>query len=88
MAAVHSLVRFAAACHPPVLVLHGQSDVRVPLSQGGEFYHALRFNGRETVMVTYPREPHIFSEREHQIDSLTRELNWFSKDLIAGSASK
>jgi dipeptidyl aminopeptidase/acylaminoacyl peptidase len=28
-------------------------------------------------MITYPREPHIFAEREHQIDSLTRILNWY-----------
>jgi dipeptidyl aminopeptidase/acylaminoacyl peptidase len=77
----HSAVRFAAACHTPVLVLHGQADVRVPLSQGQEFYHALRFLGRDAEMVTYPREPHIFHEREHQIDSLTRELAYFQKYL-------
>jgi dipeptidyl aminopeptidase/acylaminoacyl peptidase len=77
----HSAVRFAAACHTPVLVLHGEADVRVPLSQGQEFYHALRFLNRDTEMVTYPREPHIFGEREHQIDSLTRELAWFEQYL-------
>jgi dipeptidyl aminopeptidase/acylaminoacyl peptidase len=82
----HSAVRFAAACHTPVLVLHGQADVRVPLAQGQEFYHALRFLGREAEMVTYPREPHIFSEREHQIDSLTRELAWFAQHLSPSSA--
>lgn len=80
----HSPVRFTANCHTPVLVLHGEADVRVPLAQGEEFYHALRFQGREAAMVTYPREPHIFSERGHQIDSLTRELDWFAKHL-AGS---
>lgn len=77
----YSAVRFVAACHTPVLVLHGEADVRVPLSQGQEFYHALRFLGRDAEMVTYPREPHIFTEREHQIDSLTRELAWFDKYL-------
>ena len=79
----HSPVRFAAACHTPVLVLHGEADVRVPLAQGQEFYHALRFNGREAAMVTYPREPHIFTEKAHQVDSLTRELDWFAKHLAA-----
>ncbi len=77
----HSPVRFVAACHTPVLVLHGGADVRVPTSQGAEFYHALRFLGRDTEMVVYPREPHIFTEQEHQIDSLTRELAWFSRYL-------
>jgi dipeptidyl aminopeptidase/acylaminoacyl peptidase len=79
----HSPVRFAANCHTPVLVLHGGADVRVPLGQGQEFYHALRFTGGEAAMVVYPREPHIFTEPAHQIDSLTRELNWFSSHLEA-----
>ncbi|MFT4113320.1 S9 family peptidase [Silvibacterium sp.] len=78
---LHSPVRFAANCHTPTLVLHGGADVRVPLGQGQEFYHALRYLNREAAMVVYPREPHIFHETEHQIDSLTRELDWFSQHL-------
>ena len=77
----HSPVRYIAACHTPTLVLHGQADLRVPLSQSQEFYHGLSFLGRETQMVTYPREPHIFQEREHQVDSLTRLLAWFDQHL-------
>ncbi len=73
----HSPVRYLNHCHTPVLVLHGEADVRVPISQGQEFYHGLRFMGKEAQMVTYPREPHIFTEREHQIDSLTRILAWY-----------
>jgi len=74
---LHSPVRYLDHCHTPVLVLHGEADVRVPTSQGQEFYHGLRFMGKEAEMVTYPREPHIFTERGHQIDSLTRILGWY-----------
>jgi dipeptidyl aminopeptidase/acylaminoacyl peptidase len=74
---LHSPVRYLDHCHTPVLILHGEADVRVPTSQGQEFYHGLRFMGKEAEMVTYPREPHIFTEREHQIDSLTRILAWY-----------
>ena len=77
----HSPVRYLDHCHTPVLVLHGEADPRVPLSQGQEFYHGLRFLNKEAVMVTYPREPHIFTEREHQIDSLTRILAWYDAHL-------
>ncbi len=77
----HSPVRFITGSKTPVLVLHGEADVRVPTSQGLEFYRALKLAGREAEMVTYPREPHIFGEREHQIDSVTRELAWFTKYL-------
>jgi dipeptidyl aminopeptidase/acylaminoacyl peptidase len=77
----HSPVRFVAQCHTPVLVMHGESDPRVPISQGEEFYNALRFLGRDVEMVRYPREPHIFTEREHQADSLTRILEWYDSHL-------
>jgi dipeptidyl aminopeptidase/acylaminoacyl peptidase len=77
----HSPIRYITDCHTPVLVLHGEADPRVPISQGEEFYHALRFLGRDAVMVRYPREPHIFTEREHQIDSLTRILAWYDAHL-------
>jgi dipeptidyl aminopeptidase/acylaminoacyl peptidase len=77
----NSPVRYLDQCHTPVLVLHGEADPRVPISQGQEFYHGLRFLGKEAEMVTYPREPHIFTEREHQIDSLTRVLAWYDTNL-------
>jgi len=72
----HSPVRFLDHCHTPALVIHGEADVRVPISQGEEFYYGLRFLGRETQFVRYPREPHIFREMEHQRDSLERMLRW------------
>jgi len=31
--------------------------------------------------VRYPREPHSFKERNHQIDLLTRIGDWFEKWL-------
>lgn len=72
-----SPVRYAAQCHTPVLILHGEADPRVPISQGEEFYHALHFLNKDAAMIRYPREPHIFKEREHQIDSLTRILAFY-----------
>jgi dipeptidyl aminopeptidase/acylaminoacyl peptidase len=77
----HSPVRFVSQCHTPVLVMHGEADPRVPISQGEEFFNALRFLGRDVHMVRYPREPHIFTEREHQADSLSRILDWYQTHL-------
>jgi len=77
----HSPVRFLDRCHTPTLVMHGEADVRVPISQGEEFFNGLRFLGRETQMVRYPREPHIFIEKEHQRDSLERMLRWYDAHL-------
>ncbi|MBB5986758.1 alpha/beta hydrolase family protein [Sphingobium lignivorans] len=65
----------------PVLVLHGQEDRRVPLTQGLAFYQGLRLQGKEARMVSYPREPHWIREREHQLDVQRRVLDWFDEHL-------
>ena len=79
----HSPISYISKCHTPALVLHGEADTRVPTFQGEEFYNGLRFLGRETQMVRYPREPHVFIERAHQQDLLERVLNWFDSHLAA-----
>jgi dipeptidyl aminopeptidase/acylaminoacyl peptidase len=77
----HSPARYLEHCHTPTLVVHGEADVRVPISQGEEFYNGLRFLKQETQMLRYPREPHIFREMEHQRDSLERMLRWYDAHL-------
>jgi dipeptidyl aminopeptidase/acylaminoacyl peptidase len=74
-----SPVRFIGQTSTPTLVLHGEQDMRVPHSQGVEFYNQLRTLGVPTTMVTYPREPHGIGERQHQRDLLERVLGWFDK---------
>jgi len=63
----------------PTLILHGQSDDRVPLGQGQELYLGLKRLGVPVQFVTYPREPHGFREPNHQIDKIEKELAWFAK---------
>jgi dipeptidyl aminopeptidase/acylaminoacyl peptidase len=74
-------MRWIENCHTPALVLHGDSDERVPPFQGEEFYKALQLLGVESQLVRYPREPHIFGEREHLIDSLQRIIDWFDSHI-------
>ena len=73
----HSAVCFVENAKTPTLVLHGDEDVRVPVSQGWEFYRGLKQMGVETEMVVYPREGHSFREYGHQLDLLRRVLDWF-----------
>ncbi len=46
----------------PSLVVHGASDDRVPVTQGWEFYNALRATGVPTEMLILPRQPHGIRE--------------------------
>ncbi|WP_257643984.1 S9 family peptidase [Luteimonas salinisoli] len=77
----HSPIRHAGRVRVPMLILHGEEDARVPLSQGEMLYGALRFNGTPVEMVRYPREPHWFREREYQRDVLERVLGWLDRRL-------
>ena len=77
----HSPLSFVQNVKTPSLILHGEADPRVPVSQGWEFYNALRDAGVETEMVTYPREPHGIREPEHEKDVLTRVLAWYDRHL-------
>jgi dipeptidyl aminopeptidase/acylaminoacyl peptidase len=77
----HSAMTYLKRCKTPSLVLHGEADERVPVTQGWEFYNGLKMLGVPTEMVVYPREHHGFKERAHQIDLLTRILAWYDKYL-------
>ncbi len=67
----------------PTQIIHGEADVRVPLSQGTEFYVALKRLGVETEMIVYPRARHRYLtwEPEHFVDYYAQVINWFDKQL-------
>lgn len=77
----HSPIRFAGKIKAPVLILHGEQDKRVPLSQGQMLHGALEFTGTPVEMVVYPRGPHWFHEFEHERDVQERVLGWLEKHL-------
>lgn len=72
-----SPLKHVSSARTPTLILHGENDERVAVSQGREFYRALQSLGVDTRMVIYPREPHAIREREHQLDVQRRILDWF-----------
>jgi dipeptidyl aminopeptidase/acylaminoacyl peptidase len=76
-----SPISFAHQVKTPVLILHGENDARVPLSQAVGFHRALREHQVPTEFVIYPREPHSISERAHQIDLLRRVRSWYDRWL-------
>ena len=57
---------------PPILILHGEKDVRVPLTQAWAFQRGCKNWRVPCEMVTYPREGHVFAERKHMVDMVHR----------------
>ena len=78
-----SPISFARQAKTPVLILHGERDARVPLSQVTGFHRALREYEVPCEFIVYPREPHGIGERAHQLDLLQRVRSWFDRWLRA-----
>ncbi len=75
----HSPITFVKNVTTPTLLLHGEADVRVPTSQGYEYYHALKREGVTAKMVVYPRQPHGPQEPKFILDIMQRHLDWVDK---------
>jgi dipeptidyl aminopeptidase/acylaminoacyl peptidase len=60
----------------PVLVVHWEGDLRVPISQGEELYTGLRLLGKETEFVRYPGGFHIQRTPSQAVDMCERILAW------------
>jgi dienelactone hydrolase len=76
-----SPISFASKVRTPVLIVHGEDDMNVPVSQAIYFHRALSRFGAEHELVVYPREGHGLVERNHQLDLLRRTRAWFDRWL-------
>jgi dipeptidyl aminopeptidase/acylaminoacyl peptidase len=77
----HSAIYHIANVTTPTQVIHGQNDLRVPFTQGQEFYRALLRRGVPTEFVVYPRTPHGPREPKFVMDVSERILKWFKAHL-------
>ena len=76
-----SPISFASKIRTPVLIVNGEDDTNVPVSQAIYFHRALSWYGAEHELVIYPREGHGLVERNHQLDLLRRTRAWFDRWL-------
>ncbi|HEV8430500.1 MAG TPA: S9 family peptidase [Pyrinomonadaceae bacterium] len=75
----HSPMFNVKAVTTPTMIQHGEADVRVPISQGYEFYNALKVKGVPTRMLVLPRQPHGPNEPKMQLAAMKANLEWFEK---------
>jgi dipeptidyl aminopeptidase/acylaminoacyl peptidase len=73
----HSAMASVSKVKTPTLVIHGANDLRVPISQGQEFYGALKRLGVPAEMVIYPRTQHGPQEPKFIQDIGERIIKWF-----------
>jgi dipeptidyl aminopeptidase/acylaminoacyl peptidase len=75
----HSAMTYVKNVKTPTLILHGEADVRVPTSQGYEFYNALKREQVPVKMVVYPRQPHGPNEPKFVMEIAQRNLDWMDQ---------
>ncbi len=78
------LLRFSAVMHAdqvttPLLILHGEADLRVPAFQGREFFVLLAERGKTVRMVTYPDAPHFPRLAEQRRNVFQEIKDWLEK---------
>jgi dipeptidyl aminopeptidase/acylaminoacyl peptidase len=76
-----SPMTFIKNVHTPTLLLGGDRDAEVPITQSYEYWNALRRHGVTTEFVVYPDEGHAFRKHENQADVMTRVVGWFDRFL-------
>jgi dipeptidyl aminopeptidase/acylaminoacyl peptidase len=75
----HSAMFHMKGVVTPTLVQHGEADERVPISQGYEFYNALKVRNVPSRMIVLPRMPHGPNEPKMVLKAKQTNLEWFDK---------
>jgi dipeptidyl aminopeptidase/acylaminoacyl peptidase len=84
----HSAMYRIGKVTTPTQVVHGAKDLRVPFTQGQEFFVALERRGVPTEMVVYPRTPHGPREPKLLMDVSPRVLKWFERFRAEASSAE
>jgi dipeptidyl aminopeptidase/acylaminoacyl peptidase len=79
-----SAQRFAANFKTPTLVLHGEKDFRVPITQGLAYFNTLRQKGVPTRLVYFPDENHWVLKANNSLLWHREVFGWLKKYAGAG----
>jgi dipeptidyl aminopeptidase/acylaminoacyl peptidase len=73
--------RYATGFQTPMLVIHGERDFRVPVTQGLELYGVLSAKGIPARLVYYPDENHWILKPQNSRHWYGEVLGWLKKYL-------
>ena len=76
-----SPITFIRKAKAPLLVLHGDNDIRVPKEEAMQVVDILEKAGTVVTAHYYPNEGHGFAKRENQLDAIQRTIAWFDRYL-------
>jgi acylaminoacyl-peptidase len=63
----------------PVLLIHHEGDLRCPISQSEEIFHALKMMDKEVEFVRYPGGFHTYNTHapSQVVDHARRIIDWY-----------
>ena len=65
----------------PTLIIHGENDMDVPVTQGEEFFIGLKKVGVPAKFIRYPNEGHGFTNPKNRLHNTKQLLSWFEQYL-------
>jgi dipeptidyl aminopeptidase/acylaminoacyl peptidase len=82
-----SPIRYVENIRTPLLLTHGEMDLRCPIHQAEELFGALRVLRREVELVRFPEESHDLSRSgrpDRRVERLNRIAGWFQRYIPTG----
>jgi dipeptidyl aminopeptidase/acylaminoacyl peptidase len=86
-----SPIRYVGRMRTPLLLTHGEMDLRCAISQAEELFGALRLLGQEVELVRFPGESHDLSRSgrpDRRLERLRRVAHWFASHLLEPADQK
>ncbi len=84
----HSPITYAANVQTPVLLLHGEDDLRCPIEQSEQYFVALKRLGKTVEFVRFPESAHRFRKLGHPaliVEYYNRLLEWLERYIGVGT---
>jgi dipeptidyl aminopeptidase/acylaminoacyl peptidase len=69
----------------PLLVIHGENDPRVPVSEARQIISAIQQNGGVVDSLIFPDEGHGTSKRSNVIKEYRKMVEFFDRHLKSGA---
>jgi dipeptidyl aminopeptidase/acylaminoacyl peptidase len=81
-----SPITYVRQVRTPVLIMHGENDLRCSIEQAEQWFVALKRQGTPTMFVRFPGESHSMSssgQPRHRTEEMRHLLGWFKTYLGA-----
>jgi dipeptidyl aminopeptidase/acylaminoacyl peptidase len=86
-----SPITYVGNVRTPLLILHGENDLRCPIAEAEQMFTALKYMGRETEMVRFEGQSHDLSRSGHprsRVLRLQHIQRWFERHIPTNAGGR